>query len=61
MAKARTKEKKHKNQKPVKMWELYENGKIKNKFCPKCGLGVAMGNHKNRNSCGKCGYTEFKK
>lgn len=29
------------------------------KMCPKCG--VRMANHKNRFSCGKCGYTEMKK
>ena len=31
-----------------------------NKFCPKCGPGVFLSEHKNRNACGKCGYTEFK-
>jgi small subunit ribosomal protein S27Ae len=31
------------------------------KHCPKCGPGVFMGEHENRVSCGKCGYTEFKK
>ena len=29
--------------------------------CPKCGPGVFMAEHKDRTSCGKCGYTEFKK
>jgi len=29
--------------------------------CPKCGPGVFMAEHPNRVSCGKCGYTEFKK
>ncbi|MDD1745947.1 MAG: 30S ribosomal protein S27ae, partial [Candidatus Methanoperedens sp.] len=28
---------------------------------PRCGPGVFLGEHKNRLSCGKCGYTEFKK
>lgn len=31
------------------------------KHCPKCGPGVFMAEHANRVSCGKCGYTEFKK
>lgn len=31
------------------------------KHCPKCGPGVFMAEHENRVSCGKCGYTEFKK
>ncbi|MCK4718340.1 MAG: 30S ribosomal protein S27ae [Thermoplasmata archaeon] len=29
-------------------------------FCPKCGAGVFLAEHKDRVSCGKCGYTEFK-
>jgi small subunit ribosomal protein S27Ae len=29
--------------------------------CPKCGPGVFMAAHKDRVSCGKCGYTEFSK
>jgi ubiquitin-small subunit ribosomal protein S27Ae len=29
------------------------------KSCPKCGEGVFLGKHKDRLSCGKCGYTEF--
>lgn len=29
--------------------------------CPKCGPGVFMATHKDRVSCGKCGYTEFSK
>lgn len=31
------------------------------KHCPKCGPGVFMAEHDSRVSCGKCGYTEFKK
>lgn len=40
-----------------------EGGKLtrKRKHCPKCGPGVFMAEHNNRVSCGKCGYTEFKK
>jgi len=30
------------------------------KYCPNCGLGVFLGEHKDRLSCGKCGHTEFK-
>ena len=29
------------------------------KYCPRCGPGVFMAQHKDRLSCGKCGYTEF--
>ncbi len=28
--------------------------------CPKCGPGVFMATHKDRVSCGSCGYTESK-
>lgn len=40
-----------------------EEGKVQRtrSHCPKCGPGVFMAEHKNRVSCGKCGYTEFKK
>ena len=31
------------------------------RFCPSCGTGVHMAEHKDRSTCGKCGYTEFKK
>ena len=30
------------------------------RHCPKCGDGYFLAEHKNRLSCGKCGYTEFK-
>ena len=30
----------------------------KNKFCPKCGPGFFMAKHKDRTTCGKCGYME---
>ena len=29
--------------------------------CPRCGQGVFLAEHKNRTSCGRCGYTEFRK
>ena len=37
-----------------------EELKRNRKSCPKCGAGVFMANHKNRSSCGKCKYTEWK-
>jgi small subunit ribosomal protein S27Ae len=62
--KKRKGKKKRKPRPASKKWELYklERGKIapKRKFCPKCGPGVFMGEHKNRWTCGRCGYTEFK-
>ncbi|MEW5937389.1 MAG: 30S ribosomal protein S27ae [Candidatus Thermoplasmatota archaeon] len=27
--------------------------------CPKCGPGTFMAVHKDRTSCGRCGYTEY--
>jgi ubiquitin-small subunit ribosomal protein S27Ae len=30
------------------------------KFCPKCGPGTFLADHKDRRSCGKCGYSESK-
>jgi small subunit ribosomal protein S27Ae len=40
-----------------------EGGKavMAKKFCPRCGPGIVMAEHKDRTACGKCGYTEFKK
>jgi ubiquitin-small subunit ribosomal protein S27Ae len=46
-------------------WKRYEltgdKAKKKSKVCPKCGDGVFLAHHANRDSCGKCGYTEFRK
>ncbi|HIH20076.1 TPA: 30S ribosomal protein S27ae [Candidatus Micrarchaeota archaeon] len=28
------------------------------KYCPKCGSGVRLAEHKDRLACGKCGYME---
>jgi small subunit ribosomal protein S27Ae len=30
----------------------------KRRFCPKCGPGFFMAQHKDRVVCGKCGYME---
>ncbi|VVB58722.1 30S ribosomal protein S27ae [Candidatus Anstonella stagnisolia] len=30
------------------------------RMCPKCGSGVRLASHKDRHSCGKCGYFEKK-
>ena len=30
------------------------------KYCPKCGTGYRLAEHKDRRSCGKCGYFEKK-
>ncbi len=31
------------------------------KYCPRCGPGFMMADHKDRTTCGTCGYTEFRK
>lgn len=36
----------------------YDQGKSKNRFCPKCGPGIMLANHKDRLYCGKCHYME---
>lgn len=45
-------------------WKAFkiEDGKVNRikRICVKCGSGVFMAEHKNRFSCGKCGYTIFK-
>ena len=55
--------KKVKQKKPSQRWAIYKASGNKlersNKFCPKCGIGVFMAKHKDRMTCGKCGYVEF--
>jgi ubiquitin-small subunit ribosomal protein S27Ae len=45
-------------------YKLYEkkgnSASRKNSFCPKCGPGIFMASHKDRRTCGKCGYMEKK-
>jgi small subunit ribosomal protein S27Ae len=47
------------------MSNLYEikNNKLtrKRRTCPKCGPGTFLAEHSDRFTCGKCGYTEYKK
>lgn len=39
-----------------------EGGKLVRlrRACPKCGPGTFLADHKDRASCGRCGYTEMK-
>jgi len=50
----------HKNKPTSVKYKHYEGGKAKKKFCPRCGPGVFLADHKNRVYCGRCKYTEFK-
>ncbi len=54
--------KKKKTSTKYKMYSVSgSNLERKNKFCPKCGVGVFLAKHKDRLTCGKCSYTEFVK
>ena len=50
---------KHKN---VQAWTKYEvsgnQAKRKGMSCPRCGDGTFLAKHKDRSTCGKCGYSE---
>jgi small subunit ribosomal protein S27Ae len=48
---------KHKN---IQIWKKYKDGKLQGKWCPRCGAGVILAQHKDRVTCGKCGYSETK-
>ncbi|MGC1933181.1 MAG: 30S ribosomal protein S27ae [Candidatus Nitrosopolaris sp.] len=43
-----------------KFYTIQGNTVARNKRdCPRCGKGVFMAEHRDRYSCGKCGFTEF--
>ena len=52
-----------KKKKDSKIYQFYkfENDVTKRvrKECPRCGKGIFMAEHKDRHTCGKCGFTEF--
>ena len=47
----------------MQVWKLYkvsgESLERLKKECPRCGKGYFMAEHKDRLSCGNCGYTTF--
>jgi len=52
--------KKVKNKNPSKKFEKYtiKDGAVERKaVCPKCGPGIFLAVHKDRRTCGKCGYS----
>jgi len=63
-AKVRKERKEKKPKANVQVWKLYKVDdttltRLK-KECPRCGKGYFMAEHKDRMSCGNCGYTTFK-
>lgn len=51
---------KPKDPKAHKMYDIEgESIKSNHRSCPKCGPGTFLANHKDRKTCGRCGYTEF--
>ena len=54
------------NKGEVSVYKFYktegENKIVRTKRdCPRCGRGVFMAEHKDRFTCGKCGFTEFQR
>jgi ubiquitin-small subunit ribosomal protein S27Ae len=61
---AKGKKEEKKKQEPSKrlLYKIEGNKVVRTrKSCPKCGGGVFLAEHKDRTSCGNCGYTEFKR
>jgi len=54
---------KKRRESPVYKFYMVKGDKVDRlrKECPRCGRGVFLGEHKDRLTCGKCGYTSFKK
>jgi small subunit ribosomal protein S27Ae len=50
---------------PVKMSKFFKidgkNVKRTKNYCPRCGDGYILSEHKDRTYCGNCHYTEIKK
>ncbi|MHA1986936.1 MAG: 30S ribosomal protein S27ae [Promethearchaeota archaeon] len=45
-----------------KYYKLEGDKLVRNhRSCPKCGPSYFLANHYDRSSCGKCGYTVFKR
>lgn len=48
----------------VQVWKLYKVNESSldrlRKECPRCGKGFFMAEHRERQSCGHCGFTTFR-
>jgi ubiquitin-small subunit ribosomal protein S27Ae len=53
-------EKKKEHTKKSNYYDTSGELKRTRKFCAKCGPGIFMADHKDRYSCGNCGYMEKK-
>ncbi|MDD4878253.1 MAG: 30S ribosomal protein S27ae [Candidatus Nanoarchaeia archaeon] len=53
-------DKKPKNKKASVKYKKYSADGKRKPNCPKCGPGVFLAEHKDRQTCGTCGYTVFK-
>lgn len=47
--------------KKYKKYKIQGNSIEREPFCPKCGPGNFLAMHKDRKTCGLCGYTVFDK
>ncbi|MCP8323584.1 MAG: 30S ribosomal protein S27ae [Candidatus Methylarchaceae archaeon HK02M2] len=58
-------EKQIKKKASPQIWKFYRIDDLSlvklRKECPRCGRGVFLAEHADRSTCGKCGYTIFKK
>ncbi|MDW8092106.1 MAG: 30S ribosomal protein S27ae [Nitrososphaerota archaeon] len=50
---------------PSQLWKKYlvkgDGVESRAVFCPLCGKGYILAEHSDRHTCGRCGYTSFKK
>ncbi|MCK5283017.1 MAG: 30S ribosomal protein S27ae [Nanoarchaeota archaeon] len=62
MAAKKDSKKEAKKKKPFNRYKMYsvsgDKLERKNKLCPKCGKDSYLAAHKDRLTCGKCGYVE---
>lgn len=46
----------------VSLYEVKDDKVVRTRrTCPECGPGVFLAKHKDRESCGRCGHTQFTK
>ncbi len=56
-------ESKVKSKRSISSYYVVESGKLKRllPFCERCGPGYFMADHGDRFSCGRCGFTRYKR